>query len=190
MERKKIILFLLLGVFALALIYRILNPYKQPRVERLKFSPGARSAAEKPSEGKKISETTTEEGLDHFMKVFLNRPQTVATVIKNPFFDDVKKKLQNEKPAQVPKQQPVVKPSTRESLREKVMKELSEFKVFGAYETRSEMALFIQRGKDILIVRPGDRIYGKYRVKNISKDSITITAEEIGEDVHIAFDDF
>ena len=48
-----------------------------------------------------------------------------------------------------------------------------------------ERILFLERGKQILVIRKGDRIYGKYIVKEITQKELTLTALNINEDIHI-----
>ena len=52
--------------------------------------------------------------------------------------------------------------------------ELSSFKVFGMYEAKNDKAVFIERGKDILALREGDMIDGKFLVLKISSQRITL----------------
>ena len=64
--------------------------------------------------------------------------------------------------------------------------ELSQFKAFGYLENIDGITLFIEKGKQILVVREGDRIDGRYLVKNITKKELTMTAMDINKDIHIA----
>jgi len=73
----------------------------------------------------------------------------------------------------------------RESLVQRVKKDLSRFTVFGTYTTGHERAVFFEKGKQILVVREGDRIEGKYKVEKITPQSIIVKAESINERVHI-----
>jgi hypothetical protein len=57
--------------------------------------------------------------------------------------------------------------------------------VFGYYEGLGHMKLFVERGREILVISEGDKIDGKYLVKKIGNTQLTLRAENIGEDVHI-----
>jgi hypothetical protein len=66
-----------------------------------------------------------------------------------------------------------------------VEQELNDFKSFGYLESSKGITLFLERGKQILVVRKGDRIDGKYIVKDITSKELTLTAMAINEDIHI-----
>ena len=70
--------------------------------------------------------------------------------------------------------------------RQKVKKDLSLFRSFGYLEeSNGERFLFLEKGKRIMVIRKGDRIDGKYIVKDITEKKLTLTAISINEDVHI-----
>lgn len=194
MRRKKIILFALLGVFALSLGYRIMNPYRQEKVAQLTYTRDkagkakrARGPSPPVSEEKKAGEAVG--GV--LLALFQEPPRHSEKVNKNIFYD-VEKTTQEtrvtmpiEKEAQKP---PVASPA--EDPREKVNQELGRFRVFGSYRSGNDKVLFLERGNDILVVREGDRINGKYLVKRIEEESLVLRAEQINEDVHIDLSEF
>lgn len=189
MRRKKIILFALLGVFVLSLGYRIMNPYRQDKVAKLthtgdKAVKAKRAKAE--SRGKKAEESGRV-----LLPLFMEPPRHSGQVGKNIFYEAAKRTeeprvtMPIEKEAQKPPVPvPVIDP------RAKVNEELSRFRVFGSYRSKGETVLFLERGNEILVVRQGDRINGKYLVKRIEDESIVLRAEHINEDVHIDLSEF
>ena len=50
--------------------------------------------------------------------------------------------------------------------------------------------LFLERGKDIFIIKEGDRIDDKYLIKEITETMLTLRAEEIDEDIHLDISQF
>jgi hypothetical protein len=68
---------------------------------------------------------------------------------------------------------------------ETVNRELGQMKVFGYYESLGHVKLFVERGREILVISEGDKIDGKYLVKEIGSTRVTLRAEHIGQDVHI-----
>jgi len=63
--------------------------------------------------------------------------------------------------------------------------ELSSFRSFGYMERGGERILFLEKGKQIMLVRKGDTIEGKYLVKEITKNELTLTVIPGNESVHI-----
>jgi hypothetical protein len=189
MDRKKKILFVLLGIFAISVIYRVLNPYKQGRVERVGFN---QSDVRKPIRGRTPPlESRSEENL-LLINLLMDPPKHSGRVYKDLFFN---------KPA-APKQPPTKSPKPRKYVSKhrtvppavdplaQVRSDLSAFRVFGFYRSGHERSLFLEREKEILVIREGDRIDGKYLVKRIDDHSLVLRAEHIGEDVEIDLSDF
>jgi hypothetical protein len=182
MDRNKKILFALLILLGLSLTYRIFHPFQQGEVTRLKYQDGA------------LGPTTRKISKD---RVNPNRPPEVKLsllgkaagrsrdVLRNPFFE--------EKPAEpVKAPDPTPKPSEPEPVRptppdpmETLNRDLGQMKVFGYYEGLGDMKLFVERGREILVISKGDKIDGKYLVKEIGNTWVTLRAEQIGQDVHI-----
>lgn len=187
MDRKKLILFVLLGIFAVTLTYRVMHPYKQARVSDRRSGPrgGAHKGADKADKGHR--------GVDLVMvDAFLNPPPHQGEASRDIFAE--KKEVVAvpppalEKTAAVAAAQPVA--ALPEDPRAQLNKDLSGIKVFGSYKRGKENGLFLERGKEILVIHVGDRIDGKYLVKDITDKGITLRAEAINEDVHIDLSDF
>lgn len=189
MSRKKAILFVLLGVFAITLVYRITHPYKQKKVSELTHTGGQSAGGTRKSPDNAAKQP---EGPDEvLLGVFLKPPHHAEQVSKNIFFQEpagrqTAQPVKPEEPGPSPNK-PAGPPP--ENPVEMVNRELSLFRVFGFYESDGDKVLFLERGKEILVVRKGDRIDGKYLVKAIGKDSLTLRAEHIDEDVHIDLSD-
>lgn len=181
-DRKKGLLLICLCLFAVSMTYRLLNPYQQERVVRLTY-PGDASHASRAT-GQRGRAPEKIEG-DVWIDSLLNPPVHSAKVHKNIF------QRQNPSPAaSAPSEEPVsgqtaaVVPPEIDKRRQ-VQEELSRFKSFGYMQGQGEKILFLERGKDILLIREGDRIDGKYLVKSITEKQLVLRAESIGEDVRI-----
>ncbi len=185
-DRKKIILIVLLCVFGAALAYRITHPYRQKSVEKLTFTgiPQEAPSKAKKSQNAKTSFTNGDVRLDLFTKP----PTHSSSVLKNIFFyekpaeqaKDVSEQENESLPGSIEKPVPI-----EVTKRLQVQEELSHFQSFGYIEDTEGITLFLERGKQILVVRKGDRINGKYVVKDITTNELTLTAMDINEDVHI-----
>jgi len=184
-DRKKLILLISLCIFAAALAYRITHPYKQKRVAELTFSTDKVHIPMAKTSQRNNKPVRAENYVK--LELFTDPPPHSRDIIKNIFFEE-KVAPVNEKPAVKAETKPkipekIVAPAVNK--RRQVEKDLSRFKSFGYLESDGEMTLFLERGKQILVIRKGDRIDGKYLVKDITKEELNLTAKSINEDVHI-----
>jgi len=180
MDRKKKILAILAVIFVISLVYRIMNPFKQEKVTVLKYtgSHGHKIARKSiPAKTKKKSSSSYV-----MLDLFTTPPNHSDKVIKNIFF---KKKLAKKKILTDSNYNMKTEVSTVEDPVEKIMKELSEFRIFGSHERGDEKVLFLERGKQIIVIHKGDKIDGKYLVEKITKQLITLSTDNIDEKVHI-----
>ena len=189
MDRKKKILLVLFALLIVSVVYRYRHPFEQQRVRRLKYAPGKTSSVSR--RGKKAR--LTRHGNNKYatlsnLNLFLRPPRHSAAVIRNLFFNSQpieKKTVPPVRPA--PSTMPQQAMKTQDPLQQ-AMEELSRFRVFGSFENNGKIVLFIERGRDILVVRKGDWIDGRFQVKEIKPDSITIWARDIGKTINVALD--
>jgi hypothetical protein len=184
-DRKKIILIIALCIFAVSLIYRITHPYKQKRVAKLTYT-GQQIQLPGEDQTPQNKEASMEE---HMVKLdlFLNPPNHVKEVSSNIFSDqktipEATEHIDVETPEDDLPEQIT---QTAQDTREQVENDLSKFKSFGYLEINGTRTLFLERGKQILVIQKGDRIDGKYIVKDITEKELTLTAQSINEDIHI-----
>jgi len=180
MDRKKKILAILAVIFVISLAYRIMNPFKQEKVTVLRYTEShAQKTTPKsiPAKAKKKSSSSYV-----MLDLFTNPPKHSDKVIKNIFF---KKKPVEKKTLIDTKHNMATKVLTVEDPVEKIKKDLSKFRIFGSHESGDKIVLFLERGKQIIVIRKGDRIDGKYLVEKITKQLVTISADNIDEKLHI-----
>ncbi len=184
-NKKKSLLTLLLLVFAIALIYRVTHPYKQPKVDTLKYSG---SGSERPA-GKAIIKdeggSTVEESLIK-LDMFLNPPVHSRDQKRDIFTEQ----MGMESSGSTSKETTGILQSSGTDTAQpgnenRVEDDLSSFRSFGYMERDGERILFIEKGKQIMLVRKGDKIEGKYLVKEITKNELTLTVIPGNESVHI-----
>ena len=123
------------------------------------------------------------QGLYLFLNLLSAPPEHSYKVYRNPFYKPY---------ITPPSQKPPLKLSTdslnivKEKLfAEKIREDFSRFRIFGFYNKKDNISLFLKRGNQIFIINRGDIINGKYKVENISRESITLKAEHINDLVHI-----
>jgi len=195
MNRKKKILLVLGVIFTITLIYRIYHPFKQAEVATLTFTgkktPLVAAKSEKTPDDK-------QQRIKNVIRLDLlaTPPSYSRTVQKNIFFQailpkaDLPKKKKTEKPKnRVVKATPTPAPP-RKNPAEQVKQELSSYKIFGTYRQGNENAVFLEKGKQIIVIHKGDKIEGKYRVQEITDQQITLYAEQFNEIVHLDMSDF
>ncbi len=195
MERQKKILLVLGVIFTITLAYRIYHPFKQAEVATLTFT-GKKTplvvAESEKTPGDKQQHTENVIRLDLLAAL----PSYSGTVQKNIFFQavppktDPAKKENAEKPKNgVVKATPTPVP-TRTNPAEQVKKDLSSYKIFGIYRQGNKNGVFLEKGKQIIVIHEGDKIEGKYRIKEITDQQITLYAEQFNEIVQLDMSDF
>jgi hypothetical protein len=189
MKKKRVILSLLIIIFVASLAYRITHPYRQQKVVRLTYSGSRKRVVVKKNAAKSDDEVL--KCPEVLMEFFVKAPHHHGEVIHDPFFEpeaetstETKLPVEREKPSLE-----TLKPA-EEDPRMLAQRELSSFRVFGSCQGQGTNMVFLERGKDIFIVRPGDKIDGKYLVKSIKGNSLELWAEEIHESIHIDLSDF
>ncbi|MBN1102834.1 MAG: hypothetical protein JXL84_05395 [Deltaproteobacteria bacterium] len=189
-NRKKAVLAVCLCLFAASLTYRIMNPYRQERVTQLTYT--GRPAQPPLGPGKSPKSSGAQVQRDVLMDLYLNPPKHSETVRKNIFFrrkaapPPSKKVLPAETKVSAPAQQPT--PGMNRRLQ--VQEELSRFASFGYMQQEKQKILFLERGKDILVIREGDKIDGKYLVKSITEKVLVIKTDDLDEEIRIELGQF
>ncbi|WP_124327304.1 hypothetical protein [Desulfonema ishimotonii] len=197
-KRKKIILATLATVFALALIYRVLHPFRQERVEQLTYTKETGKPAAHADIGKKGTDDTEFRVRGDLLAA---PPLHSAKVLAPDFFRPIPGvKLEKTPPLPPPspsrdlpdadEEAAKPPPEPAENPYAVVDRELGKFQVIGLYAQGDELSVFLQREKQVLIVRKGDRLDGKYQVEKITAESITLRADHINDTVHIDLEQF
>jgi hypothetical protein len=170
MDNKKKILIILIVIFVFTLSYRLMNPYRQETVSRLTFTNSkVYTKRDKTDSVRDAMRSDKVQGV--MLDYLLNPPEHFDKVNKNIFFKEepVKKELI------LQKDNPI----------KRVRNEINQFKIFGSYETPDDKAIFFERGKQVLVIREGDKIDGKFIVEKISQQDVSLKSEEIDDRIHI-----
>ena len=190
MDKKQKILIVLAALFIISLVYRIMNPYKQETVGRLTYTSGKPAVT-----GKKIhKESVKSLDSDLLLDPLRNPKHQQASVFRNIFEKTTSRDAISSIPAK-----PISSRQTKEEMNATAKQEqekndmnqgLDQFSVFGSCESNGRKYIFLERSKDIFIVRNGDIIDGQYRIENISDTALTIRSEKQGQSVTIDISDF
>jgi Tfp pilus assembly protein PilP len=182
-NKRNIILAVSVCLFAVALLYRMTHVYKQPKVAALTYT-GEKIKSRENKTGQKDLANSTEEpliNLDRF-----SNPQSHSKEAKKNIFSGQAVVEEQKKPlSESASEQKSGTEASPASVENQIEDDLSTFKSFGYIERGGERILFIEKGKQIMLVRKGDRIEGKYIVRDISKNELTLTVIANNETVHI-----
>ncbi len=180
MDRNKIILAGLSVIFMLTLTYRLLNPFEQTTVAQL-TNKGQR--ASQPTSETAPSSTDASDRIrlaaDSYLKA---QPVTAEDIQRDPF------DTPEVAAAPAPAPEEPIEPES-EGPEDAARNALETFKVFGSFSRGDENVLFLERKKQIILIRKGDLIDGIYRVDDFSEDSLTVTAETLASPVQIRLED-
>jgi hypothetical protein len=179
MGQKQKILIGLLALLAVAVAYRLMNPFEQASVDRLTYARATKVATTRAA-GQ--AQPQAELRLD----LFQSPPQINAKIERDLFqrpSEPISANDTKEKPAET---KPPPRPKTDQ---QKIEEHFKRFKVFGSYRHGKKAYLFLQRGKQVLVVTQGDRIDGKYEIKEVAEKSATISAQNLPAPIKIHFDE-
>jgi hypothetical protein len=182
-DKKKTILAICLCILAVSLIYRVTHLYKQPKASTpINAGEKAKSGTKKviPKDIIASAETSTIN-----LDLFLNPPAHSKEVKKNIFSEQAAVEGQvksSDKPAV--EAEPSIE-SMAANAENQIKDDLGEFKSFGYAERNGQKILFLEKGTQIMLVRKGDKIDGKYLVEDITQKELTLLVIANNELVHI-----
>ncbi|MBW1893562.1 MAG: hypothetical protein JRF40_03440 [Deltaproteobacteria bacterium] len=177
-NNKQKILAVFLVVLAVSIGYRIMHPFKQQKVNTLTFTGNKHiKRIIKTADGTANNYTGGPETI--MLNLFENPPHHSGKIVKNIFSSQASisttKHIANKLNTEI-KQSSEIAESVIDTP-EKTGSEFINFKVFGMYEATNDKVVFIERGKDILALREGDMIDGKFLVLQISSQRITLKSK-------------
>ncbi len=176
--RKRKLLIALAALFGAALVYRAMHPFRQAQVDQLTHTGAAEPGALPEDPGR----------LEVMLRLFVEPPPVSGAVIAPGFLKPVPG-LDLAPPPPPPEPAPTAPPPEPEPSEPDpgavVDRELGRFQVIGFFIQKGEAAIFLQREKQVLVVREGNLIDGKYRVEDISAEKMTLRAIHLGELVHL-----
>lgn len=195
MNRQRLILFILLIVFAVAAIWSY-SAFPRPKtVSSLTFKPGQQAKPEALSAGNKS--TVTDDGtvlkisqLDSDTSLFKGYRRNI---FKPVFFDELKIMRQKTVAAKIPPPKvpigPVV-PTVPVAQGDPVVVQpeaatLARFTFLGYLKKGAVRTIFLAKEKDIFLVKTGDKIAGRYEATEISDQALTLTVTDTGDEIVI-----
>jgi hypothetical protein len=187
-RRQQVILAALLALLGGSLSWRMLHPFRQERVAKLTHdrrparNTVPRVAGAPPSAA---AEQPTAVLPAAPMEEAQAAPLHRAEVQRDPFWS-----TPPAPPAAPPGIPGAAPPTPPPDPLLRLREELARFRVFGSWEDAQGMAVFLERDREILLVRRGDLIDGRFRVEQIDRRRMVLRAEQEKETVQIDLDDF
>lgn len=191
MNRQRIILAVLLGLFACSSVISYLRMPRQKSVDKLKYVTGMRVPVVKP-----VQKIIVDENRVHLELLERNRSMAVSTgrnLFRNMFGQEAKKALRPlplpppppprrvvEEPTEViaPPPPVVAEPTP-------LQRDMARFTFLGFMKKDNRKTIFLSNDKDIFVVKKGDKIAGKYEVTSLTEEALTISSIQDGGEVII-----
>jgi hypothetical protein len=202
MNRKKLALFILLIVLALAVVWSYMSVPRQKTVSTLKYAPGktqaaAKSAAAGPAANpEKQASAPAASGDERSLRMDLLERELSGfkgyrrNIFKPIFTDEIKLMKLKAVAIKPPSLPPVVAPPPKVepppvAQPETLQSTLARFVFLGYLKKDNRKTIFLSKDKDIILVRKGDRFAGRYEAKSITDQALTIVATDSGEEIII-----
>lgn len=187
MNRRKLILAILLIIFAVAVVTSFLRLPPQHTVTKLKYTSGMKAEASrtavKAQDEKKLRLDLLDKDQPRFSGFQRNIFRPIFTVeMKSPLYP-----LHAGKPVlpvpPPPPPPPLPPPYVEPSPAQKAMEDVGRFTFLGFLQKENSKIIFLSRDNEIILVRKGDKIAGKYEVASITDEALTINLPATGEQI-------
>lgn len=189
MNRQKAILTALLIIFAGSIVYSILRMPKQERVAKLTYQPGMTA---KPLRTDQAGEADVARvRLDLLERVAGTLPSGGRNIFHSLFAAGSKKSLiPLPPPPPPPPPEKIVEPppaayTPQVTEPTPMQREMATFTFLGFLKKDNRKTIFLSNGKEIFVVKKGDKISGKYDVTALTEEAITITSVSSGGEIVI-----
>ena len=179
MNRQKTALAILLVIFAISIAYSFMRRPTQRTVEKLKYAPRMKGVTVqipgRSPDDKKLRLDLLDRELPRFSGFHRN--------LFRPVFPDLSKLPPVvAKPVIPPPPPPPPPPKTPAQL---AMEDMARYTYLGYIQKGNRKTIFLTRDNEIILVKKGDKIAGKYEVTTISDDALTINLLQNGEQIVI-----
>lgn len=188
MNRQRLILFVLVLLFAVAVIW---SYSAMPRLKTVSSLPAKSGQTTKPPAAPpKMTSRTADDGsrlkMDQLDKDVSGFSGYKRNIFKPVFVDEIKTARLKAvavkpppvppKPVQVPVEPVLVQPEAAP---------LARFTFLGFLKKGTVKTIFLAKEKDILLVKKGDKFAGRYEATDISDQALTLTVTDTGDEIII-----
>lgn len=190
MNRQRVLLVVFLGLFICSLVYSFLRMPRQKTVDKLKYLPGMTAQTSRVSQNKDAD--TVRVRLD-LLDAKPGRPFAGGKNIFQGVHTEGPKKavIPLPLPPPPPERKPLPPPPVAASVAPPVaeptplQREMATFTFLGLLKKDNRKTIFLSNGKDIYLVKKGDRIAGKYEVTSLTDEALTISSATDGGEILI-----
>lgn len=191
MNRQRAILAALVALFVCSLVYSFFRMPKQERVAKLTYQPGMTAQPSRSMQSKSSDEVRVR--LDLLDRVQGTLPSGGKNIFQS-LFDSGSKKLSVPLPppppppenrvapppvaVQAPTVPQVIEPTP-------LQRDMATFTFLGFLKKENRKTIFLSNGKEIFLVKKGDKISGKYDVTALTDEALTITSVQDGGEIVI-----
>jgi hypothetical protein len=180
--RKNMIFFLALVLLILSIIYRLMNPYVQPRVAKLTYTGSIQRSETMKDLG---AEKTKSNGVKEDLAGILKKVKTSPRVYRDLFalYTPAQTGQKEKTVVSIPESSAAIEKDPIGEFKDYI----ASYRFYGSYNSEGKKAVFLAKNKLVLVARIGDRLDGKYLIDDIQDDFIRIKALELNEtiDVHL-----
>lgn len=188
MNRQRLVLTICLGLFVCSLLYAFLRMPRLKTVEKLKYVPGMTTEAARAPQNKDADTVRVRldlldskkgrvfsGGKNIFYGIFMEPPK--KTILPLPLPPPPPPVIPPP-PLPVPSQPVVVEPTP-------LQREMATFTFLGFLKKDNRKTIFLSNGKEIFLVKKGDKIAGKYDVTSLTEETLTISSAIDGGEILI-----
>ena len=188
MNRQRMILFILVILFGVAALW---SYSALPRLKTVE------SSGAKPSNGQKravvAATDKTVRAVDDGTKLHISLLDSQSSafkgyrrnIFKPVFVDEVKMNKQQAVALKPPQSKIVAPPPPPPVTVQPEAFPLAYFTFLGFLKKGAEKTIFLSKDKDILLVKKGDKIAGRYLASDISDQALTLTVTDTGDEIVI-----
>jgi len=194
MNRQRLILFVLVILFVVAALWSYSAIPRQKTVSTLPVRPvpsaktaktAVAPATEKPARAADDGTTLHSALLDGEAAVFKGYRRNIFKPI---FVDELKLNIQKAVALQTPPPRIVPVPApvpVQPAIVQPVTAPLAHFTFLGFLKNGPVKTIFLAKDRDILLVKKGDKVAGRYEATEISEQALTLTVTDTGDEIVI-----
>lgn len=188
MNRQRLILFALVILFGVAAVWSYTAMPRPKTVSTLTFKPGQPALPPAAAAGKPSRES--DDGTRLKLSLLEGVPAAFKgyrhNIFKPVFVDETKIVRQQASAAKPPPAPPkaVVVPAEQVIIKAETAP-LARFTFLGFLKKGSVKTIFLSSEKDILLVKKGDKIAGRYEAVDISDQALTLIVTDTGDEIVI-----
>lgn len=184
MSRQRLILAILLLLLPLALVWGYFSYPRQRSATALKYAPGSHVQAERRRQP--AARAAAPARASNALRLdLLLREQPVfkgyRRDIFKPVFMDERKLLKPRMIAPPPPPLQKTAPAQPVAVPEPPRRELAHFTFLGFLKKGSRKTIFLAKDRDIILVRAGDVIAGRYKAVSLTDQTLSLQVSDTGE---------